>query len=100
MYRNEDKEAVADKWQGWADLFQFGSLGGLTVMIAILGVLPKETAQVAVWPMAGFLLATTFIGFMLGRKALKHRMIYLDAEHSRVLGIFDRAIAYAKKHRL
>jgi hypothetical protein len=100
MYRNEDKRAIADKWQGWADLFQFGTLGLLFVFMFTLDALPKETAKVFVWYGAAFLFITATIGFVLGNKALKYRMTYLNAEHKRVSSLFDKAIAYAKKHKL
>jgi hypothetical protein len=98
MYRNDEKRADADKWEGWADLFQFGTLGLLFVLIFILESLPKETARVVVWYGAGFLFITATVGFVLSRVALKKRVFYLNAEKDRVGGLFDKAIEAARKH--
>lgn len=97
MYRHEDLRAEADKWEGWANFFQFGTLGLLFVFIFILESLPKEDARVFVWYGAAFLFVTATIGFILARIALPKKMKYLNAEHGRVLGLFDDAIAEAKK---
>lgn len=99
IYRNEDKKALADKWEGWANIFQFGSLGGLFVMIFVLEALPKEQAKIVVWYMAGFLFITSTIGFFLGRKALKYRMVHLNAEASRVKAISNDAISRMKDYK-
>ena len=99
IYRNEDKRAIADKWEGWANLFQFGSLGGLFIMIFVLEALPKEQAKIVVWYMASFLFITSTIGFFLGRKALKYRMVHLNAESSRVRAISEDAINKIKREK-
>lgn len=96
MYRNEDKRAVADKWQGWADVFQFGSLGLMIAGIFLLESLTKEQARIVVWYYGGFLFITATIGFFLARKALKLKMIYLKAEGKRVSGLIDDVIKEEK----
>lgn len=60
-----------DKAQGWADLFQFGSLGLLFGSIFLLESLSKATARVVVWYIAGVLFITATIGFVLGMRATK-----------------------------
>lgn len=97
MYRNDDKRELADKWEGWANFFQFGTLGMLFAMILILESISKEQARVVVWYLGGFLFVTATIGFFLARKALKLKMIYLNSEKDRVSGLFDNAIEAAKK---
>lgn len=96
MYRNEDKRAEADKWQGWTDVFQFGTLGLLFVTMFILNSLPKAEAKAVVWYFAGvlFILATT--GFLLGRVAIKKQSTYMKAEQERLTGLFDIAIKQTK----
>lgn len=93
IYRHEDLRAEADKWEGWANLFQFGSLAGLFMMMFILEALSKEQAKVVVWYLAGFLFVTSTIGFVLGRKALPKRMAYLNREHERVSELSEDAIS-------
>lgn len=99
MYRNDEKRQLADKWNGWADFLQFSSLGGLFAMIFILESLSKAQARVAIWYLAAFLFVYATIAFFVARKALKYRMAYMNAEHTRVSGLFDQAIKEAKKSK-
>ena len=99
MYRNDEKRALANKLEGWADLFQFGTLGLLFVFMFILNAMPIQIPLLFVWYGAGFLFITATIGFVLGNKALKYRRTYLNAEHTRVSGLFDKTIEHAKKHK-
>lgn len=99
MYRNEDKKAIADKWQGWTDFFQFGTLGLLFIFIFVLESLPKETARVFVWYGAGFLFVTATAGFLVGRVAIKEMSLYLNVENNRVGGLIDEAIKYEKSKK-
>jgi len=97
IYRHEDLKQVADKWEGWATFLQFSSIGGLFAMMFILDALPKETARVVVWYLAGFLFIYATVAFFVARHALKYRMAYLNAEGDRVSGLFDQAITKVKE---
>lgn len=97
IYRHEDLRAVEQKWNGWADFLQFSSIAGLFVMIFILEAVGKETAKQIVWYLAGFLFIYATVAFFVGRKALKHRMVYLNAEGDRVGMLVDDAITKVKK---
>lgn len=99
MYRNDDKREIADKWGGWADFLQFGSVGLLLASVFLLDALPKETARTVVWYWAGFMFVLATVAFFVARKALKYRMFYLRAEAGRVSSLFDDAIEAAKKEK-
>lgn len=96
IYRHEDLREVSDKWNGWADFLQFSSLAGLFMMMFVLEALPKETARVVVWYLAGLLFMYATAAFLVARVALKHRMRYLNAEGKRVGGLIDKAIIKVK----
>jgi hypothetical protein len=96
-YRNEDKRALADKWQGWAEIFQFGSLGLLFLTLLVLRALSQQQARTVVWYFVSVLFITATIGFVLAQKALKYRMAYLNAEGKRIDGLFDDAIKQAAR---
>lgn len=89
IYRHEDMRELSDKWQGWADFLQFGSLGMLFVAIFVLNSLTKAQARVAVWYFAGFIFVMATIAFFIAQKALKYRMAYLNTEHKRVVELVD-----------
>jgi hypothetical protein len=97
MYRNEDKKQDATKWQGWADVFQFGTLGLLFGAILVLNSLSKQQARVAVWYIAGFLFVTATMGFVLGMIATKKTSTYLHAEGDRVGKLLDEGIQRLKR---
>lgn len=99
MYRNDEKRALADKWQGWTDFLQYGTLALLLVSVFVLDALPKETAKAIIWYWAAgmFILATA--AFLVSRKALKYQMTYLNAEGKRIGGLFDKAIEAFKKDK-
>lgn len=97
IYRHEDLREVSDKWNGWADFLQFGSLGALFGMIFILESVSKETARVLVWYLAGVLFVWATIAFLVARVALKHKMAYLNAEGKRVGNLLDDAITKVKE---
>lgn len=97
IYRHEDKRAIADKWRGWADLFQFGSLGMLFVTIFVCNSLTKAQARVIVWYFAALISIMATIGFFVSRKALKYETDYLNAESNRVGSLMDDAIDRVKR---
>lgn len=97
MTRNEDKKAVADRWSFWGDLLQFGALALLLGSVFVLDAIPKETAKAIIWYWAGFMFILATAGWFVSRRALKYRMIYLNAEQQRVSGLFDKAINEVKK---
>lgn len=96
IYRNEDKEAISDKWEGWADFLQFGSLGLLLMSVILFNALGKDIVKHFIWYWAAvmFILATT--AFIVARVALKHKMRYLNAEGDRVSNLMDEAIDKVK----
>lgn len=97
IYRHEDLRAIEQRWNGWADFLQFGTLGLLVFSMFILDALPKETAKAIIWYWAAvmFVLATT--AFIVARIALKHRMKYLNAEGERVSEFMQEAIDKVKE---
>jgi hypothetical protein len=97
IYRHEDLRAIEQKWNGWADFLQFSSIAGLFIMIFILEAVGKETAKQIVWYLAGFLFLYATVAFIVGMKALKHRMTYWNAESARVGTLLDDSITKVKK---
>lgn len=99
MYRNDEKKDLAAKWDNIATFMQFSSVGALFPIMFILDALPKATARVAVWWMVIPLFIYGTIAYFVSKKALKYKMTYLNAESSRVSGLFDKAIEQFKKEK-
>ena len=97
IYRHEDLRSEANKWEGWAELFQFGTLGLLFMSIFILKSLPHRQAKVVVWYIAGVLFVTATIGLILGHKAANKTSKYLKSESNRVGKLLDDSIEKVKK---
>lgn len=97
IYRHEDQRIAADKWDGIATFMQMSSVFALFPIIFILNALPKSQAKVVVWYLVIPLFIYGTIAFFVARKALKHRMTYLNAEGSRVSELLDQAIKKVNK---
>lgn len=84
IYRNEDKKAVADRYEKIADLFRFGTLGILFAVVIMFNILTGEQARGVVLWFAALLFITATIGSIIGKKAHKLNEIYLAAESKRI----------------
>jgi hypothetical protein len=74
-----DMKADWKRWEAWADVLRFGTLGLLLVSLIALNALDKEFARSIIWYWAGGLFSLATAGFILGHIANKKMSAYFKA---------------------